>query len=143
MSHDTTQARLAQQGAPSGQLDEIFARRLRALRLAAGLTQQQLAGQAGMHRSAIAKSEAGDRVVPVGEAFRLAGALGTSVRELVTDPGDGTGRARADAQVRLRAAEHDAARRRDLLEEARLLYAHALEVLEEARQQLAAADGKD
>ncbi len=128
--------------------DEIFARRLRELRQRGGLTQQQLADRmsaAGprMHRSAIAKIESGDRVVSVGEAFQLAAALGVPVAALVTDPGDDADRARVEAQVRLRAAEHEADRRLDLLEEAQLLHAHALEVVEEARQQLAGLAGKD
>jgi transcriptional regulator with XRE-family HTH domain len=143
MSQDTTQAHPAYQGLPADLTDQIFARRLRVIRQAAGMTQQQLAELTGMHRSAIAKIEAGGRVVSVGEAVQLAAALGTTVAELAADPADGADRARVEAQVRLRSAEHEAARRHELMEEARLLYMHALEAAEDARQQLAALDGED
>lgn len=153
MSQDLTGTLPAVQGLPADMADAVFAGRLRVIREAAGLTQQQLAGLMSrtggrIHRSAIAKMESGDRTVSVGEAVQLAAILGTGVAELITDPGpdneEGRARqARVEAQVRLRSAEHEAARRHDLMEEAQLLYAHALEAVEQARQQLAALDGED
>lgn len=53
-----------------------FARRLRQLRDAAGLTQAQLAEKAGLHRQGIAKLENGEREPAWGTVQALAKALG-------------------------------------------------------------------
>ena len=63
--------------------DAILARRLRALREAAQLTQRQLADRmagAGyqMHQTTIAKIESGDRPVTIGEAVAAAPASSAS-----------------------------------------------------------------
>jgi transcriptional regulator with XRE-family HTH domain len=55
-----------------------FARRLRQLRDAAGLTQGQLAEKAGLHRQGIAKLEMGDREPAWGTVQALAKALGVT-----------------------------------------------------------------
>jgi transcriptional regulator with XRE-family HTH domain len=53
-----------------------FARRLRELREAAGLTQVQLAQAAGLHRQGIAKLEGGERAPAWDTVQKLAAALG-------------------------------------------------------------------
>ena len=145
MSQDPTGDHLASQG-PAQISDGIFARQLHALRKAAGLTQQQLAdamsatGNA-MHRSAIAKIEAGDRAVSVGEAVQLAGALGADLAELVTERALDTEqerahRARVEAQVKVRALEYETAERHRLLQEAQFRYEDAEGRLKAARKEL-------
>ncbi len=163
MSQDTTRDRTVSQG-PAEISDGIFARRLYALRKAAGLTQQQLASAmsaAGntMHRSAVAKIEAGDRAVSVGEAFQLAGVLGVGLAELVTDPGPGPGpvtvqeweeqrahrarvEARVEAQVRVRGLQYEAAERHKVLEEDRILYENTMDRLRAAERRVAELGGE-
>jgi transcriptional regulator with XRE-family HTH domain len=58
-----------------------FARRLRQLRDAAGLTQTQLAEKAGLHRQGIAKLETGEREPAWATVQALAGALGVGCSE--------------------------------------------------------------
>jgi len=70
--------------------DANFARRLKEVRTAAGLTQQQLADRvtaAGrkMFRSQVGKIENGDRPVTISEATALADALGVTLADLATD----------------------------------------------------------
>ena len=132
--------------------DRVFARRLSALRKAAGLTQQQLAGNmaetgSAMHRSAIAKIEAGDRAVSIGEAVQLARALGVGLAELVTDPDSGSAqerahRARVDAQVKVRGLQYEAASRYRLLKEQVMLYENTVTRLREAGRRLAELGGE-
>lgn len=74
--------------------DSIFARRLREVRTAAGITQQQLAGQMAetghrMYHSTIAKIEAEDRLVTIGEAVRFAAILGVPLAELISEEAPG------------------------------------------------------
>jgi len=71
--------------------DEVLPGRLRVLREAAGLTQRQLAHQmtlAGrkMHQTTIAKIEAGERPVSVGEGAALADIMGCGLGDLITEP---------------------------------------------------------
>jgi transcriptional regulator with XRE-family HTH domain len=144
MSQDTTGDHLISQG-HAEVLDGIFARRLAALRKATGLTQQQLAaamaaGGSTMHRSAIAKIEAGDRAVSVGEAVQLAGVLGVDVAELVTERALD---ARTRAQLEVRALQREAGERHAELEEARIMYEAARDRLGGAQRRLAGLSGKD
>jgi len=79
------------QGTPSDISDAIFARRLREVREAIGLTQQQLADPMAstgnkIHRSTIGKIENGDRPVTVGEAVQIAGILDVDLADLLTEP---------------------------------------------------------
>lgn len=76
---------------PATAHDQVFARRLRALREVAQLTQRQLADQmtvAGyrMHQTTIAKIEAGDRPVVIGEAVCFASIIGVDLADLVKEP---------------------------------------------------------
>ena len=150
MPQDTAGDNTVTQGPSPENPDSVFAQRLRETRKVAGLTQQQLAdlmSTAGhkMHRSAIAKIEAGDRPVSVGEAVQFAGVLGIDLAELVTGRYSGTDRerlhrARVEAQVRVRSLEHLTFERIKLLEEARLLYENAAERLKAAKRDLSALE---
>jgi transcriptional regulator with XRE-family HTH domain len=129
--------------------DAIFARRLRAIRQGADLTQQQLAERmtatgTRMHRSGIAKIESGDRVVSVGEAIQLAAVLGVDLAELVTDPAayDEAHRRRVEAQAEVQSLRHLAAERRRLLQEQQLLYDNAVDRLGAAERRLAELGGE-
>jgi transcriptional regulator with XRE-family HTH domain len=63
-----------------------FGGRLRELREAAGLSQQELADKAGMHRQGVHKLEAGEREPAWGSVLALAKALGVSVAAF--EPGE-------------------------------------------------------
>jgi transcriptional regulator with XRE-family HTH domain len=71
--------------------DWVFARRVRVLRDTAKMTQRQLADAmtaAGhrMHQTTIAKIEAGERPVQVGEAVALARVIGVGLDDLIHEP---------------------------------------------------------
>lgn len=94
---------------PGDDPDTIFARRFRALREAAELTQRQVADQASldgyrMHQTTVAKIEAGERPVIIGEAVTLARIIGVDLADLLTPPP-------ADHDVQLAIAALEAARR--------------------------------
>jgi DNA-binding XRE family transcriptional regulator len=59
--------------------------RLRAARREAGLTQQDLADRAGIHRVTVAVYEAGRKEPGVGHALAIAGVLGTCAEQLFGD----------------------------------------------------------
>jgi len=59
--------------------------RIRAARKAIGATQQKVAEQVGINRSALSEIEAGRRGLPTGEGIALAIALGTSLDALLAD----------------------------------------------------------
>src|SRR5258707_4904412 len=90
MSQDTTGNNTESQR-PTEISDGIFARQLFKMRKAAGLTQEQLAERmttAGntMHRSAIAKIEAGGGAGAIGEAVPVARGVGGEPGGLTPDP---------------------------------------------------------
>jgi transcriptional regulator with XRE-family HTH domain len=60
-----------------------FGRRLRQLRTDRGLSQEELAFRAGLHRTYISSAERGERNVSLVNLVRLARALDVHVRELV------------------------------------------------------------
>jgi transcriptional regulator with XRE-family HTH domain len=62
-----------------------FGARLRALRVAAGLTQEQLAEQVDMHYQAIARYERGDREPGWSTVIKLAHALGVTPDAFLQD----------------------------------------------------------
>jgi len=80
---------------------ERFAGRLTELRTAAGLTQQQLAEKAGLHRVEIAKLEGADRSPSWETVLALCVALGVPCEAFRTAPADapkkGPGRPRKPA----------------------------------------------
>jgi len=59
-----------------------FGRRVRELRLAKGLSQEELAEVSGLHRNYIGGIERGERNVALLNIGRLAAALGTNLVEL-------------------------------------------------------------
>ena len=59
-----------------------FGRHIRVLRVARGLTQEQLAHEAGLHRAVIGFVERGERDIGVSKLWPIASALGASVSEL-------------------------------------------------------------
>lgn len=134
---------------PADHLDATFARRLREVRERAGITQQELAdvmtrGGTKMHRSTIGKIEAGVRVVSVGEAAQLAGALGVWIEELLGDPRRAGERERkyaafVEARVRVRVLRNEYAERRRLLDEAEVLCLNTEDRLKAAQERLARA----
>lgn len=115
--------------------DLTFARQLRLIRQRSGMTQRQLADAmtvtgSKMHASAIAKIEAGDRPVKIGEAVELAGILGVPLAGLLTSD---TSREVLDAQLAVASLRRAADRYSDHIRQ--------LEVLRENTiQRLAAAD---
>ncbi len=64
----------------------VLARNVRRLRIAAGLSQEELAGRADLHRTYISSVERGGRNVSVENVFALARALGCDPRELLSPP---------------------------------------------------------
>lgn len=61
---------------------EIFGKRLRQLRLAKDLSQEDLAFRAGLHRTYVSSVERGERNVSLINIYKLAEALEVSVTEL-------------------------------------------------------------
>jgi transcriptional regulator with XRE-family HTH domain len=59
-----------------------FGRRLRELRRARGLSQEELAFRAGLHRTYVSSAERGERNVALVNLERLAKALGVQIRDL-------------------------------------------------------------
>jgi len=62
---------------------EVVARNLRRLRTATGLSQEELAARAGLHRTYVSSVERGQRNVSLENIFALARALGCDPQELV------------------------------------------------------------
>lgn len=63
--------------------DDTFASRLRAARLRAGLTQEQVGAASGLGRLGVLSIEGGRREPLISTARRLAEAVGASLEELV------------------------------------------------------------
>lgn len=63
-------------------LREIFATRLKELRLAQGLSQERLAELCGLHRTYVGSVERAERNVSIDNIERLAGALRVAVGDL-------------------------------------------------------------
>lgn len=61
----------------------ILAENLRALRQAAGLSQEELADRAGLHRTYISSVERAQRNITLENIFAIAKALGVAPEELV------------------------------------------------------------
>lgn len=64
---------------------KILGHNIRRLRLATGLSQEELADRAGLHRTYISSVERGERNVSVDNIFLLARALGVEAADLVTE----------------------------------------------------------
>ena len=70
---------------PDVTVEEQFARNLRRLRHAAGLSQEQLADRTGLHPTEISRLERAAREPRLGTILRLAGGLGVRIEKLVAD----------------------------------------------------------
>ena len=65
---------------------ELFARRLKQLRLLKGLSQERLADLAGLHRTYVGSVERSERNISIDNMERLAKALEVDVIELLREP---------------------------------------------------------
>lgn len=122
---------------PDHDVDAVFAERLRALRMAVGTTQAQLAERmtaAGfsMHQTTVAKCEAGDRPVTIGEAVQFARILGVDLAALTAEsqPEDAEmNEAMAHAMVQLKFARAEVlAIRRRVMDDVTRLAGHKLQL---------------
>lgn len=73
----------------SSSAKKILAENLRRLRTEAGLSQEELAARAGLHRTYVSSVEGGHRNVTLENIFALAEALGTTPSALVRLPAEG------------------------------------------------------
>lgn len=69
----------------------ILAENLKALRQSAGLSQEELADRAGLHRTYVSSVERGQRNLTLENIFALAKALGTTPSNLVQLPNQAEG----------------------------------------------------
>lgn len=67
-----------------------FGSRVRALREAQGMSQEQLAHRAHLHRAVVGFIERGERDIGISTLWPLAGALGVTLPDLVRDLDAGT-----------------------------------------------------
>ena len=124
-----------------------FGRRLREVRTAAGLTQQQVADRvtaAGckLFRSQIGKIESGDRPATITEGIALADALGVTLADLATDlAASMRNAARIAALVQIRSLAEQIAAHRDAIHEHEVLCADAQRRLDELQQILPGLEG--
>ena len=63
----------------------VFAQNLKTLRLAAGLSQEELAHLTGLHRTYVGSVERGERNISLRNVQRLADALGVTAAALLSD----------------------------------------------------------
>ena len=68
---------------------QILARNLRRLRISAGLSQEELADRAGLHRTYISSVERAQRNVSLENLFKIAQGLGVNAQELISPVSDG------------------------------------------------------
>ncbi|NMM22760.1 MAG: helix-turn-helix transcriptional regulator [Phycicoccus sp.] len=62
-----------------------FGARVRELRVAAGMSQEDLAERASLHRTYIGSVERGERNLAIGNCYALADALNVPLREMLGD----------------------------------------------------------
>lgn len=70
---------------PSSATRDLLARNLRRLRATIGVSQEELAELAGLHRTYVGSVERGERNISIDNIEKLAKALNVSVRDLVGD----------------------------------------------------------
>ena len=122
---------------PGDPVTTLFGKRLHGLREEAGLTQRQLADLMRargykMHQTTVAKIEAGERAVPVGEAAQFARVLGIDLTQMINV---GQGR-RVTAQLKVASLERQADDYAKRLHETQVLLDDTLARLENARAEL-------
>ena len=76
---------------PSRNAKQILAENVRRLRLSAGLSQEELADRADLHRTYISSIERSERNVSLENIFLLAEALGVTPADLVTSSDESEG----------------------------------------------------
>jgi len=88
---------------------KLLGRRIRALRTANGLTQQQLGEQADVHYKFIGECERGERFPSTAILFKLADALGIPPREMLVFEHELTGKKALEKAIRerLKVADED------------------------------------
>ncbi len=64
---------------------KIFARNLREVRVKQGLSQEELADIAGLHRTYVGSVERGERNISIDNMGRLASALNINIQDLLND----------------------------------------------------------
>lgn len=64
---------------------KIFARNLREIRVKQGLSQEELADIAGLHRTYVGSVERGERNISIDNMERLASALKINIQDLLND----------------------------------------------------------
>lgn len=64
----------------------VFAANLRRIRQASGISQEELAHRAGLHRTYVSSVERGRRNLTIDNIFALAAALAVDPRELLAPP---------------------------------------------------------
>ena len=64
---------------------KIFARKLKELRAKKGLSQEELADIAGLHRTYVGSVERGERNISIDNMERLASALNIQIKDLLND----------------------------------------------------------
>ena len=70
---------------------QVLGRNVRKRRQAAGLSQEELASRAGLHRTYVSSLERGERNVAVENIFALAHALGCQAADLLSSASDSGG----------------------------------------------------
>jgi transcriptional regulator with XRE-family HTH domain len=70
---------------PAHDRRRAFGDRLRVLRLEVGISQEELADRAGLHRTYVSSVERGQRNITLSNIHALADALGVDVRSLFAD----------------------------------------------------------
>ena len=70
----------------SDEILQLFGRRVRRLREKAGLSQEELAARAGIHRTYIGGIERGERNIGLKNISRIAKALGVPITKLFSRP---------------------------------------------------------
>ena len=85
----------------------LLGKRIRALRTAKGLTQQQLGEQADVHYKFIGECERGERFPSTAILFKLADALGIPPREMLVFEHELTGKKALEGAIRERLGKAD------------------------------------
>lgn len=67
---------------------QILSQKLRMLRLEQGLSQEQLASMAGLHRTYVGSVERGERNISIDNIEKLANALGCNITKLLEKDND-------------------------------------------------------
>lgn len=70
---------------PASETRDLLARNLRRLRAQKGISQEELADLAGLHRTYVGSVERGERNISIDNIEKLANALGVKVTDIIGD----------------------------------------------------------